>query len=62
MKRKHTYEYVAKIADEMGYTLGDVRYQVRKYSGQNMRTYETLNYLCQFDAETIRRILRFNRL
>ena len=62
MKRKHTREYVLKIAEELGLTLDDIIIQVLDYSGLCLYTFQAIEYLQQFNADTIRFILKFNRM
>ncbi|MFA5719692.1 MAG: hypothetical protein WC939_01385 [Acholeplasmataceae bacterium] len=62
MKRQHTEKYVIKIIEEFGYTTYEIRSQVSHYLGENMSYYEAIKYLQQLDAESIRFILRFNKL
>lgn len=62
MKREHTKNFVIKIADEYRYTPQKIMNQVKSYTGRNMNFYDAIDYLKQFDAETIRFILGFNNL
>lgn len=63
MKKKHTEKFVLKIISDFDYTLEEVREQVYKYTGLfPATTWKAVVYLQQCDVETIRNILRFNKV
>ena len=61
MKRLHTQEYVIKIAEELGYALEEVIIQVMEYTGSIVYGLNAFEYLRQFNAKDIRKILNFKR-
>ena len=59
----HTEKFVLNIVSAFDYTLAEVREQVYKYTGLYPETTgKAVLYLQQCDAETIRNILRFNKV
>ena len=59
-KKRHTEEFILKIAAEFGYTPYEIKSQVNEYLGDNLLYYQAINYLRDLKADDIRFILRFN--
>ena len=59
-KKKHTEEFILKIAAELNKTPYEVKRQVNEYLGKNLLYYQAINYLRDLKADDIRFILRFN--
>ena len=60
-KKKHTEEFILKIAAELNKTPYEVKRQVNEYLGKNLMYYQAINYLRDLKADDIRFILRFNK-
>jgi AraC-like DNA-binding protein len=60
-KKRHTEEFILKIAAELNKTPYEVKSQVNEYLGDNLLYYQAINYLRDLKADDIRFILRFNK-